>query len=82
MEIPASAAGEAGYQVWAPDLRGYGKTTRPVGLEAYAIEALLEDVSGLLTAARTSEAILVGHDWGGIIAWYYALRHLTASKLL
>ncbi|MBK9949002.1 MAG: alpha/beta fold hydrolase [Nitrospira sp.] len=47
---------EAGYQVWAPDLRGYGKTTRPVGLEAYAIEALLEDVSGLLTP-RSSEAI-------------------------
>ncbi len=73
---------EAGYQVWAPDLRGYGKTTRPVGLEAYTIESLLEDVSGLLTAAGTSEAILVGHDWGGIIAWYYALRHPDRIKAL
>lgn len=73
---------EAGYQVWAPDLRGYGGTTRPVGLTAYAIESLLEDVSGLLTAAGTSEVILVGHDWGGIIAWYYALRHPDRVKAL
>ena len=66
---------EAGYRAWAPDLRGYGGTTRPIGLEAYAIESLLEDVSGLLTAAGASQTILVGHDWGGIIAWYYAMRY-------
>ena len=73
---------EAGYRVWAPDLRGYGGTTRPVGLEAYAIESLLEDVSGLLTAAGASQVILVGHDWGGIIAWYYALRYPERLKAL
>ncbi|MFO0700796.1 MAG: alpha/beta hydrolase [Nitrospira sp.] len=66
---------QAGYRVWAPDLRGYGGTTRPVGRETYSIESLLDDVSGLLAAAGTPEVILVGHDWGGIIAWYYALRH-------
>lgn len=66
---------EAGYRVWAPDLRGYGGTTRPVGLETYSIESLLHDVSGLLTTAGASQTILVGHDWGGIIAWYYALRY-------
>ncbi|HRI38235.1 MAG TPA: alpha/beta hydrolase [Nitrospira sp.] len=76
------ALAEAGYRVWAPDLRGYGGTTRPVGLEAYAIESLLEDVSGLLTAARASQVILIGHDWGGIIAWYYALRHPDRVKAL
>jgi len=73
---------QAGYRVWAPDLRGYGGTTRPIGLEPYSIESLLEDVSGLLTAAGTSQAILVGHDWGGIIAWYYALRHPERVKAL
>ncbi len=73
---------EAGYRVWAPDLRGYGGTTRPVGLEAYAIESLLEDVSGLVTAAGASQTILVGHDWGGIIAWYYALRYPERLKAL
>jgi pimeloyl-ACP methyl ester carboxylesterase len=66
---------ESGYRVWAPDLRGYGGTTRPAGLDAYSIESLLHDINGLLTAAGTSQAILVGHDWGGIIAWYYALRY-------
>ncbi|MDH4155162.1 MAG: alpha/beta hydrolase [Nitrospira sp.] len=73
---------QAGYRVWAPDLRGYGGTTRPIGLEPYSIESLLEDVSGLLTAAGTSQAVLVGHDWGGIIAWYYALRHPDRVKAL
>ena len=73
---------ESGYYVWAPDLRGYGGTTRPNGVESYSIESLLNDVSGLLTAAGTSQAILVGHDWGGIIAWYYALRHPDRVKAL
>jgi pimeloyl-ACP methyl ester carboxylesterase len=73
---------QAGYRVWAPDLRGYGETTRPIGLETYSIESLLNDVSGLLTAAGTSQAILVGHDWGGVIAWYYALRHPNRVKAL
>lgn len=74
--------GEAGYRVWAPDLRGYGGTTRPLGLQAYSIESLLNDVSGLMTAAGTSQIILVGHDWGGIIAWYYALRYPDRLKAL
>lgn len=73
---------QAGYRVWAPDLRGYGGTTRPIKLAAYSIESLLNDVSGLLTAAGTSQAILVGHDWGGIIAWYYALRCPDRVKAL
>ena len=66
---------QAGYRVWAPDLRGYAGTTRPVGIDAYQIDVLLDDVSGLLDAAQVKRAILVGHDWGGIIAWYYAMRY-------
>lgn len=65
---------DAGYRVWAPDLRGYGGTTRPAGLDAYRIETLLDDVTALLDAAEARRAILVGHDWGGVIAWYYAMR--------
>jgi epoxide hydrolase 4 len=65
----------AGYRVWAPDLRGYGGTTRPTGVAAYSLESLMDDVDGLLDAAKAQRAILVGHDWGGIIAWYYAMRH-------
>jgi len=66
---------QAGYRVWAPDLRGYAGTTRPVGLDAYRIETLLEDVTALIEAAKVSRVVLVGHDWGGIIAWLYAMRH-------
>lgn len=64
----------AGYRVWAPDLRGYGGTTRPDGLDAYRLEALMDDVGALIAASHTSRVILIGHDWGGIIAWYYAMR--------
>jgi pimeloyl-ACP methyl ester carboxylesterase len=64
----------AGYRVWAPDLRGYGGTTRPDGVGAYHLEALLEDVAALIEASNSARVILVGHDWGGIIAWYYAMR--------
>jgi epoxide hydrolase 4 len=71
-----------GYRVWAPDLRGYGGTTRPSGIDAYRIEPLMDDVTGLLDAAQVDRAILVGHDWGGIIAWYYAMRHAERVKAL
>ncbi|MDH4081582.1 MAG: alpha/beta hydrolase [Nitrospira sp.] len=73
---------KAGYRVWAPDLRGYGGTARPTDIEAYSIESLMEDVSGLLDAAQVKRAILVGHDWGGIIAWYYAMRHPSRVEAL
>ncbi|MBM4127136.1 MAG: alpha/beta hydrolase [Nitrospira sp.] len=65
---------QAGYRVWAPDLRGYGGTTKPDSLEAYHLEVLLEDVAALIEASNTSRVIVIGHDWGGIIAWYYAMR--------
>ncbi|MBK9306285.1 MAG: alpha/beta hydrolase [Nitrospira sp.] len=73
---------QAGYCVWAPDLRGYGGTARPTGIETYSIESLMEDVGGLLDAAQVKRAILVGHDWGGIIAWYYAMRHPSRIEAL
>jgi pimeloyl-ACP methyl ester carboxylesterase len=73
---------QAGYRVWAPDLRGYGGTTRPTGIEEYRIESLMDDVTGLLDAAQVQRAILVGHDWGGIIAWYYAMRHTCRVEAL
>src|SRR5512139_414406 len=73
---------QAGYRVWAPDLRGYGGTTRPTGTEAYRIESLMDDVTGLLDAAQVQRVILVGHDWGGIIAWYYAMRHVGRVEAL
>ena len=63
-----------GYRAWAPDLRGYGKSDRPARVEDYAIEKLVEDVAGLIDAAPARETVLIAHDWGGIIAWAFAMR--------
>ena len=74
---------DLGYRVWAPDLRGYGGTTRPSNVAAYALEHLLADVDALIEAAGSTEVLLIGHDWGALIAWYYAMfgRH-TIAKLV
>ncbi|MFQ5666930.1 MAG: alpha/beta fold hydrolase [Candidatus Binatia bacterium] len=63
-----------GYRAWAPDLRGYGESERPARREDYAIERLLEDVAGLIDVSNTHSTLLVGHDWGALIAWYFAMR--------
>ncbi len=70
---------EAGYTVWAPNLRGYGGTSRPKGVDAYRLSHLLEDVAGLYDAAVArghTPKILLAHDWGGIIAWFFILRRV------
>jgi pimeloyl-ACP methyl ester carboxylesterase len=64
---------QLGYRAWAPDLRGYGGSTRPLGIGAYALENLEEDVASLIEASGANEVVLVGHDWGALIAWYYAM---------
>ena len=63
-----------GYRVWAPNLRGYGKTSRPASVGAYHIDQLVGDVAGLIDAAGAKETLLVAHDWGAIIAWHCAIR--------
>jgi epoxide hydrolase 4 len=72
-----------GYRVWAPDLRGYGGSSRPAGVAAYALENLEEDVAALIEASGAKEVVLVGHDWGAVIAWYYAMfGRLPISRLI
>lgn len=63
-----------GYRAWAPDLRGYGRSERPPRVADYAIETLVEDVAGLIDAAAARETVLIAHDWGGLVAWAFALR--------
>lgn len=65
-----------GFRVWAPNQRGYGRTTRPADMQAYAIEHLMADVAGLIDASGASEVVLLGHDWGAIVAWCFATRRL------
>lgn len=73
---------EQGYRAWAPNLRGYGNSSRPPRLADYAIEQLLEDVAALIDAGRAAvgnaqaPVLLLAHDWGAVIAWYFAMRRL------
>ncbi len=72
-QIPHLAA--AGFRVWAPDQRGYNLSDKPDGLAAYALDELAADAVGLIDAAGRERAFLVGHDWGGAVAWWTAARH-------
>lgn len=68
---------ELGYTVWAPNLRGYGHSSRPGKVADYRLDHLLDDVSGLIDAAAArghkGPVTLMSHDWGGVIGWTYAL---------
>jgi pimeloyl-ACP methyl ester carboxylesterase len=70
-QIPALT--EAGYRAVAPDQRGYGKSDSPDAIAAYSIFNLVGDMVGLVKALGESGAIVVGHDWGAIVAQQCAL---------
>ncbi len=63
------AVTRAGFSAWVPDLRGYGTSDRPVDRDAYHLRHLMADVAAIVRATNWPRAHLVGHDWGGIIAW-------------
>jgi epoxide hydrolase 4 len=65
----------AGYRVWAPDQRGYNLSEKPRGRAAYRLDALADDVVGLINAADRRKAVVVGHDWGGAVAWRLGMLH-------
>ena len=71
-----------GYRVWAPNMRGYGGTDRPEGKIAYRLENLAADVAALIDASGASEVTLIAHDWGAIVAWYFAIKRLRPLKAL
>jgi len=62
------------YKVVALDMRGYGQTDRPQGRESYTIDILVNDVKEVVSALGYKKCVLVGHDWGAIIAWYVAMN--------
>jgi pimeloyl-ACP methyl ester carboxylesterase len=65
----------AGFRVVAPDTRGYNLSSKPEGYEAYGVDLLADDISGLIAELGAESARLVGHDWGGSIAWTMAMNH-------
>lgn len=72
-QLPALA--EGGFHAIAPDQRGYGRSTRPPEVTDYDIEHLMGDAIGLLDHLGIDKAVVVGHDWGSMVAWSLALRH-------
>ena len=70
---------DAGLRVVAFDQRGYSPRARPGGARAYRMEELVGDVLALLDALGSPRAHLVGHDWGGSVAWAFAERHPGAA---
>ncbi len=70
-QLPALA--EAGYRAIAPDMRGYGGSSKPTAVTDYAIRKLVADVAGLMEALSIDKAVVIGHDWGAMLAWHMAL---------
>ena len=62
-----------GYRVWAPNLRGYGGTSRPTGIDQYTLKHLTADVGALIDASGAKQVTLIAHDWGAVIAWAFAI---------
>src|SRR5713226_6622183 len=73
---------KAGCLAVAPDLRGYGMSDAPEGVEHYAVDHLVDDVAGIIEAFGRDEAHVAGHDWGAIVAWFFAGRHPDMTKSL
>src|SRR3979411_703914 len=73
MQIEPLAA--AGYRVVAPDMRGYNLSSRPEGVQAYDMDRLTADIRGLIQERGAQSARLVGHDWGGSVAWATAMKY-------
>ena len=72
-QLPALA--EAGFHAVAADLRGYGDSDRPRGVQSYSVQKLAADIAALIPALGHERAHLIGHDWGGYVAWHVAMWH-------
>jgi pimeloyl-ACP methyl ester carboxylesterase len=70
-QVPALV--DAGLKVIVPDMRGYGRSDKPMEVDAYRMDVLVGDVLGVMDAAGVERAHVVGHDWGAGVAWATAL---------
>jgi pimeloyl-ACP methyl ester carboxylesterase len=70
-QLPALAG--AGYRAVAIDMRGYGRSSKPLAVEEYRMVKLVADNVGLVAALGAEQAVIVGHDWGAPIAWTSAM---------
>lgn len=70
-QLPALAA--AGYRAVAIDVRGYGRSSKPRSVDGYRMVRMVSDIVGLVSALRSNDVTLIGHDWGAPIVWNSAL---------
>ena len=68
-----SALSQAGYRVFAPEMRGYGATSAPQEAAAYDLITLCGDIQAAMDLLGHTEVAMVGHDWGAPVAWHLAL---------
>lgn len=75
------ALAKAGALAVAPDMRGYGQSDAPGRVEDYRLELLVEDVAQLIKSFGRDRAHIAGHDWGAMVAWFFAAAHpeMTSS---
>ena len=64
-----------GYRVVAVDQRGYNLSDKPSEIRAYTLDELAADIFGILPALGREKMILVGHDWGGAVSWWFASKY-------
>ncbi len=79
-QIPMLAA--AGYEVWAPNTRGYRGSAKPSRVSDYAMDELLADLGALIDLSGRSKVTLIGHDWGAAQAWMFAIRTVRPLERL
>lgn len=79
-QIPLLAA--LGYRVWAPNQRGYGGTSRPPAVADYTMDQIVADAAALFVASGARTLTLIAHDWGGAIAWNFAINKVRPLERL
>jgi len=75
------ALAQAGFTACAFDLRGFNLSDRPSADDAYRPPLLIEDVKAVIAASRQEQVAVVGHDWGGFVAWHAAMSLPAVTKL-
>ena len=66
---------DAGYRLIIPDQRGYNLSDKPKGVKSYSVDTLVADILGLIDALGYDKVHLIGHDWGALVAWAFAIWH-------